>query len=104
DMDLLSMLFTNFVFNAIDAIELDDEDEGVIEILHTQNGSLHRFEIYDSGIGIVNKKWLFEAFKSTKERGNGLGLVLAKNIVHSHGGEIGVCDGERKGFFFTLSS
>jgi hypothetical protein len=28
------MLFTNFVFNAIDAIELDDEDEGTIEILH----------------------------------------------------------------------
>lgn len=104
DMDLLTMLFTNFVFNAIDAIELDDEEEGIIEILHTQNGSIHRFEIYDSGIGIVNKKWLFEAFKSTKERGNGLGLVLAKNIVHSHGGEIGVCDGERKGFFFTLSS
>ncbi|MDP3291232.1 MAG: ATP-binding protein, partial [Sulfuricurvum sp.] len=45
-----------------------------------------------------------EAFKSTKERGNGLGLVLSKNIVESHGGEIALCDGERKGFRFTLSS
>ncbi|MDD2781896.1 HAMP domain-containing sensor histidine kinase [Sulfuricurvum sp.] len=102
DLDLLTMLFSNFVFNAIDAIELDDEDEGKIEITHTKTKEIHIFEIYDSGIAIENKKWLFEAFKSTKERGNGLGLVLSKNIVESHGGEITLCEGERKGFRFTL--
>lgn len=104
DLDLLTMLFTNFVFNAIDAIELDEEEEGKIEILHTVEGEYHVFEIYDSGIAIENKKWLFEAFKSTKERGNGLGLVLSKNIVESHGGDIALCEGERKGFRFSLSS
>jgi two-component system NtrC family sensor kinase/two-component system sensor histidine kinase AtoS len=104
DLDLLTMLFTNFVFNAIDAIELDEEEEGRIEIRHSQEGEYHVFEIYDSGIPIENKKWLFEAFKSTKERGNGLGLVLSKNIVESHGGEIALCEGERKGFRFSLSS
>jgi two-component system, NtrC family, sensor kinase len=102
DLDLLVMLFSNFVFNAIDAIELDDEDDGKIEIIYTHDESYHRFEVYDTGIAIENKKWLFEAFKSTKERGNGLGLVLSKNIIESHGGEIGVCKGERKGFCFTL--
>lgn len=104
DLDLLTMLFTNFVFNAIDAIELDEEEEGKIEILHFDEGSHHTFEIYDSGIAIENKKWLFEAFKSTKERGNGLGLVLSKNIVESHGGEISLCEGDRKGFRFSLLS
>lgn len=104
DLDLLTMLFTNFVFNAIDAIELDEEEDGVIEILHTEDEGMHVFEIYDSGIAIENKKWLFEAFKSTKERGNGLGLVLAKNIAESHGGEIALCEGDRKGFRFTLRS
>lgn len=104
DLDLLTMLFSNFVFNAIDAIELDEEEEGKIEIIHSSNGLVHTFEIYDTGIAIENKKWLFEAFKSTKERGNGLGLVLSKNIVESHGGEVGVCEGNRKGFRFTLSS
>lgn len=104
DLDLLTMLFTNFVFNAIDAIELDEEEEGQIEIVHIYDGSHHTFEIYDTGIPIENKKWLFEAFKSTKERGNGLGLVLAKNIAESHGGEISLCEGERKGFRFTLLS
>jgi two-component system NtrC family sensor kinase/two-component system sensor histidine kinase AtoS len=104
DLDLLSMLFSNFVFNAIDAIELDEEEEGKIEITHHKEGLLHVFEIFDTGIEIENKKWLFEAFKSTKERGNGLGLVLAKNIAQSHGGEITLCDGARKGFRVTLSS
>lgn len=103
DLDLLVMLFSNFVFNAIDAIELDDEEEGKIEITHSFEENIHIFEIYDTGIPIENKKWLFEAFKSTKERGNGLGLVLAKNIIESHGGEIALCEGNQKGFRFTLS-
>ena len=104
DLDLLSMLFSNFVFNAIDAIELDDEEEGAIEIVHIAADGTHVFEIYDSGIPIENEKLLFEAFKSTKQRGNGLGLVLAKNIAHSHGGDISLCEGSRKGFRITLAS
>lgn len=103
DLDLLVMLFSNFVFNAIDAIELDENEEGTIELSYHRNEQHHIFDIYDSGIPIENKKWLFEAFKSTKERGNGLGLVLAKNIAQAHGGEITVCDGERKGFRITIA-
>lgn len=102
DFDLLTMMFTNFIFNSIDAIELDDNDDGLIEIVYSNKGGTHLFEIYDSGIPIENKKWLFEAFKSTKERGNGLGLVLAKKIVEAHGGNIGVSETDRKGFYFTL--
>lgn len=104
DLELLGMLFGNFVFNAIDAIELDEEEEGIIEITHRAADGIHTFEIYDTGIPIENEKWLFEAFRSTKQRGNGLGLVLAKNIAESHGGNITLCDGERKGFRITLLS
>lgn len=103
DLDLLGMLFSNFIFNAIDAIELDDEnDEGSVEIVYVREGDLHRFAIYDSGIPIVNEKLLFEAFKSTKEKGNGLGLVLAKNIASAHGGNVELCTSGRKGFIITL--
>jgi two-component system NtrC family sensor kinase/two-component system sensor histidine kinase AtoS len=63
----------------------------------------HHFVITDSGIPIVNKKWLFEAFKSTKERGNGLGLVLSKEIAKTHGGDIHLYEGEEKGFVITLA-
>lgn len=103
DFDLLVMLFSNFIFNAIDAIELDDEDVGEITLTHEIVDGKHRFTIIDSGIPIVNKKWLFEAFKSTKERGNGLGLVLSQEIAKAHGGDIALYEGEKKGFIITLS-
>jgi len=102
DLDLLVMLFSNFVFNAIDAIELDDEEEGRVVMSYSYIEEKHQFVITDSGIPIENKKWLFEAFKSTKERGNGLGLVLSKEIAKAHGGDIALFEGEEKGFVITL--
>ena len=103
DLDLLTMLFSNFIFNAIDAIELDEEEEGRVLMVHEKIEEKHRFIITDSGIPIENKKWLFEAFKSTKERGNGLGLVLSREIAIAHGGAISLYEGEEKGFVVTLS-
>ena len=102
DKDLLEMLFSNFIINAIDAIELDDEDEGIIELIYESDDVCHIFKIYDSGIGIENKKDLFEAFKSTKVKGNGLGLVLSKQIAEAHNGTVSLLDSERKGFEVKL--
>ena len=103
DLDLLAMLFSNFIFNAIDAIELDEEEEGVVRMIHENIEGKHCFIITDTGIPIENKKWLFEAFKSTKERGNGLGLVLSREIAIAHGGTISLYEGDQKGFVITLS-
>lgn len=102
DKDLLEMLFSNFLINAIDAIELDENEEGVVEICYMQDEQFHKFYIYDSGVMIENKKELFEAFKSTKVKGNGLGLVLSRQIAESHGGSVELLDGERKGFEIKL--
>lgn len=102
DKDLLEMLFSNFIINAIDAIELDDEEEGVIEVLYESDGMFHIFKIYDTGVEIQNKKNLFEAFKSTKVKGNGLGLVLSKQIAEAHGGSVRLLDSSRKGFEIKL--
>lgn len=103
DKDLLDMLFSNFLINAIDAIELDDEEDGVIELLYKGDMKYHLFEIYDSGVAIENKKDLFEAFKSTKEKGNGLGLVLSQQIAEAHNGKVRLLEGERKGFEIKLA-
>ena len=102
DKDLLEMLFSNFIINAIDAIELDDEDEGVIELVYESGAGYHLFKIYDSGIAIENKKDLFEAFKSTKVKGNGLGLVLSQQIAEAHNGDVMLLDEDRKGFEIKL--
>ena len=102
DKDLLEMLFSNFIINAIDAIELDEEEEGVIEVVYSADEKYHIFKIYDSGIEIENKKELFEAFKSTKVKGNGLGLVLSQQIAEAHGGYVGLIKSSRKGFEVKL--
>ncbi len=98
DKDLLEMLFTNFIVNAIDAIELDDNEDGSIELKYVQEDEYHKFFITDSGIAIENKKELFQAFSSTKVKGNGLGLVLSRQIAEAHGGYVKLMDGDKKGF------
>ena len=103
DQDLLEMLFSNFLTNAIDAIELDENDDGLVEMIYKNDDEFHIFYIYDSGVMIENTKELFEAFKSTKVKGNGLGLVLSRQIAEAHGGSVELLDGERKGFEIKLS-
>ncbi len=98
DKDLLDMLFSNFIINAIDAIELDDNDDGLIQLKYISDEKYHIFTIFDSGVAIENKKNLFEAFKSTKLKGNGLGLVLSRQIAQAHGGSVRLQDSGKKSF------
>ena len=103
DKDLLEMLFSNFLTNAIDAIELDDDESGVVKLSYENDGLFHKFQITDSGVAIENEKELFEAFKSTKVKGNGLGLVLSQQIAQSHGGGVKLMDGDEKGFEIRIA-
>jgi len=103
DKDLLEMLFSNFLTNAIDAIELDDNEDGVVEIVYERDDKYHKFYIYDSGIMIENTKELFEAFKSTKVKGNVLGLVLSRQIAEAHDGSVELLDGDRNGYKIKLT-
>ncbi len=103
DKDLLEMLFSNFLTNAIDAIELSDEESGVVEITYKNDGTYHIFDIYDSGIPVENPETLFEAFVSSKVKGNGLGLILSKQIAQAHGGDVEFLGNERKTFRVTLA-
>lgn len=102
DRDLLEMLFTNFIANAIDAIEEDENEIGKIEIRYIEDQQFHKFQICDTGVAIADEDNLFEAFKSTKVKGNGLGLVLSKQIAQAHGGDVVFIKGEKKIFEITL--
>jgi len=103
DKDLLEMLFSNFMANAIDAIEADDNDNGVVELSYERDEKYHKFYIYDSGVEVENRAELFEAFKSTKLKGNGLGLVLSREIAEAHGGNVKLLDRDKKSFEVRLA-
>ncbi|WP_456470757.1 sensor histidine kinase [Caminibacter sp.] len=97
DFDLILLVLQNMIFNAIDAIEEDENEEGIIEILYQQNDKYHIINVYDSGKDFENPNILFEPFKSTKTKGNGLGLALSLEILKAHEGKIELAK-EKKGF------
>jgi two-component system NtrC family sensor kinase/two-component system sensor histidine kinase AtoS len=101
DRDLLSMVFQNLLFNAIDAIEEADEESGEISFNYSYKNNLHQIDVCDSGKAIENPNILFEPFKTTKTKGNGLGLALTLQIIEAHGGKICLLDNP-KGFRVTL--
>ena len=98
DKDLLEMVFANFIANAIDAIEEDENEQGSVHVQYSSQGEYHHFYIYDSGVGVEDPTKLFEAFNSSKVKGNGLGLVLSKQIAQAHGGDVVFHTQPRKGF------
>ncbi len=87
--DLFSWVLENLIKNALDALE---EDGGVITISCGLLGEDQVFiDVQDSGKGIHNaaRKDIFKPGFSTKKRGWGLGLSLAKRIIENyHGGKI----------------
>lgn len=103
DLELLIMMFSNFIINAIDAIELDDNETGIVQIECKKDDKFYYFYIYDSGIEIEDSKKLFEAFSSTKIKGNGLGLILSKQIANAHQGDARLLPTDKKIFEVTLA-
>lgn len=88
DKDLLSLVLQNLLFNAIDAIEEDDKEEGRVVVKGEMAQGFYEISVLDSGKQIENETILFEPFKTTKTKGNGLGLTLSKQIIEAHDGEI----------------
>ena len=61
--------------------------------------------VTDSGCGMSSRfieEQLFEPFVTTKKHGFGIGLYQCRQIIESHGGEIGVRSREGEGTTFTL--
>ncbi|NOR74335.1 MAG: hypothetical protein GQ525_04170 [Draconibacterium sp.] len=99
---LFSWVIENICKNAIDAIGND----GTISINLKEKGEQVFIDITDTGIGIAKSqfKTIFQPGFSTKKRGWGLGLSLAKRIVEIyHNGKIFIKSSEiGKGTTFRI--
>ena len=103
--DLLEWVFENMLKNAIDAITVDD-GKIVIRTEHLPERDIVRVKVSDNGRGISweSQKKVFSPGYTTKRRGWGLGLTLAKRIIDDyHKGEIYVAWSQRdKGTIFHV--
>ena len=79
---LFEWVIENLCKNAIDAMA----GVGHINICVRQRGSVVNIEVSDTGKGISKKRWkrVFKPGFTTKRRGWGLGLSLAKRIVEEY--------------------
>lgn len=108
DEMMISTIIRNLITNAI---KFSFENSKII-IDYEKNHNNHVFKIIDNGTGI--EKDIFEKlFKidahitsigTNNEKGTGLGLILCKEFIEKHKGEIWVTSEVNKGsvFYFTL--
>jgi signal transduction histidine kinase len=102
NVDLFEWVFENLVRNAADAIDRSD-GEIRFRVRRIRNSAV--IDIKDNGRGVDPKvrKDIFRPGFSTKKRGWGLGLSLAKRIVEDyHGGKITLKDSSPKGTTFRI--
>jgi len=90
DPDKIKQALFNIVRNAMESIQ---EDQGTILLGVSQEGKRWvSIRICDTGAGLNPEEMahIFDPDYTTKEKGLGLGLTLAHEIVQGHGGEIRV--------------
>ncbi|HVI87545.1 MAG TPA: ATP-binding protein [Dongiaceae bacterium] len=98
----LEQVLVNLLQNALEAMESHDEQS--LDIGVTVNAEEIRLTVTDSGPGIAAEVMaaLFTPFVTTKPRGLGLGLIIAKGIVDDFGGALDVRSEPGRGTEFTL--
>jgi len=86
--ELFAWVLENLLKNALDAIE---DNEGSITVRGWEEDDEVTLEVEDTGRGIDRRQWknIFRPGYSTKQRGWGLGLSLARRVVEAyHGGRL----------------
>jgi signal transduction histidine kinase/integral membrane sensor domain MASE1 len=86
----LQQLLLNLVLNAMEAVsDAAASERTVLVSTKKSSGSVEVF-VEDSGPGLRpgTEGLIFDPFYTTKRSGMGMGLSIARSIVHAHGGEI----------------
>lgn len=100
DKDQFEQVFFNLVKNALEAMS----DGGTLEVDVGSDDNDVYVTIRDSGKGMSPDQLahLFEPYRTTKEHGTGLGLMVSARIVRDHGGTIAAESETGEGTAFTV--
>ncbi|MDP2681306.1 MAG: ATP-binding protein [Deltaproteobacteria bacterium] len=105
DSDRLERAFLNLMINALQStLENKGQDSGgAVAITVAKYGDTVFVKITNKGsfIPAQGREQIFEPFYTTKGRGTGLGLAVAKHIISSHGGDIRVESNEEETTFIV---
>lgn len=93
----LARAIHNVVDNALQADEQRDVDLSVVN-----DGRDVVVEVRDRGPGLPDGKAIFEPFVTTRTKGTGLGLAVARRIAEQHGGTLDGDDHPSGGAVFRL--
>ena len=104
DAEKLKIAFLNIIINAIESMSA--KENGILQLTTKSENGKCVVEISDNGTGMDENELskLFEAYYTTKPKGNGLGLTNTQNIILNHKGSIEVKSkpGEGSRFIITL--
>ncbi|PLR87004.1 ATP-binding protein [Bacillus sp. V33-4] len=97
----LKQVFLNIIKNAVEALP----NGGQIFITTEINSQELSISVQDNGVGMTPEelKKIGEPFYTTKEKGNGLGLMVSYKIVQKHNGTILVHSSLGVGTTFTIT-
>jgi len=103
----IQQVLVNLLINAIEAMQEIPPADRQIEIRMTnESASTVSIEIRDRGPGVPESiaARVFDAYFTTKESGLGMGLMISRTIVESHGGALRLLTSPDSGgcFRFTL--
>ncbi len=107
DKNMLQLVLRNIISNSI---KFSDK-KGIIKVTSELNNELVKVNICDNGVGIpkndLDKIFRIDVHYSThgtaEEKGTGLGLILCKEIIEKHGGEISIKSEPGSGTNVTFS-
>lgn len=100
DETQVKQAFFNLIKNALQAME----SEGILKISIDVSSRFVSVCFEDNGPGISSEDLgaIYEPYRTTKEEGSGLGLMIVQRILRDHGGEIEISSTPEHGTAFTL--
>jgi len=101
DVEKMRRVFLNLTLNAVDAMPKG----GTLTIANTRSGDNVHITFKDTGEGMTTETLakLWSPLFTTKAKGMGFGLPVAKRLVEAHGGSISVETKLGKGSTFTVT-
>ena len=97
----VKQILTNLLHNAIEASPAG----GAVELAITSEPDVGRVEVRDRGAGLRPpiRDQLFKAGTTTKVKGSGLGLAVARGLARQHGGDLDLANRPGGGCVATLT-